>query len=236
MENVVKIPNTGTLPRETREADADEIKLIRSIETGTPSDAPRGSSAVMIVDPDDADKPREHVRSPELRRNGTKLTMAASAVIGAAAGARLLFGEAASETLVNSISQMFTGTFGEIFLRQTLLGALFLAAEFVLGFFALGDLAVWAAPFLYGAGAVLRLAAGSPKLLPGAIICLIGVVMGAAYSADMSGLLLKLTRGGTVYMDTHPQRSYAIGFFGCLAAVILGSILTGALMTVDSVQ
>lgn len=231
MENV--IPNAGALPsgaRDTRGTDPDELGLIDAIETGVPSDAPRTAFPEMTVDPDGADKPREHVRSPELRRNSTKLTMTAAAVIGAAAGARLLFGEAASEPLMNSVSQMFAGTFGEVFLRQTLLGALFLAAEFILGFFAFGDLAVWAAPFLYGSGTVLR-AVGSIRLLPGTLFCLVGVILGAAYSADMSGLLLKLTRGGTVYMDTHPRRAYTLGFLGCLAAVVLGAILMGVLVT-----
>lgn len=222
MENVVKKPNAGALPR-----DNDDH------ETETRADTSRALPAVITVDPDDTydeDKPREHVRSPELRRNGTKLLMAASAAIGTAAGARLLFGEAASETLSASVSRMLTGTFAEVFLRQTFLGALFLAAEFVLGFFAFGDLAVWAAPFLYGAGTVLRLAASSPKLIPGALICLVGVVLGAACSADMSVTLLRLTRGGTVYLDTAPRRSYALAFAGCLAAVVLGAILTGALI------
>ena len=227
MENVVKMPNTGTLPR-----DDDEHGTIRSAETGGSADSPRALPAVITVDPNDTydeDKPREHIRSPELRRNGTKLMMTLSAVIGAAAGARLLFG-GASETLSASVSRMLTGTFAEVFMRQLFLGALFLAAEFVLGFFALGDLAVWAAPFLYGAGTVLRLAASSPKLIPGALVSLVGVVLGAAFSADMSVMLLRLTRGGTVYTDTSPRRSYAVAFAGCLAAVALGSILTGALI------
>ena len=230
MENVVKMPNAGALPR-----DNDEHGAIRPTENDHSADASSTLPAVITVDPDgtyDPDKPLEHLRSPELRRNRTKLMMAVSAVIGAAAGARLLFGDAASETLSASVSRMLTGTFAEVFLRQTFLGALFLAAEFVLGFFALGDLAVWAAPFLYGAGTVLRLAAGSPKLIPGALICLVGIVLGAAFSADMSVMLLRLTRGGTVYMDTHPRRSYAVAFVGCFAAVALGAMITGILMTV----
>ena len=231
MENVVKMSNAGTLPR-------DDDKHVPA-ETAVPADVPRILPAVITVGTDDTydeDKPREHVRSPELRRNGTKLLMAVSAVIGAAAGARLLFGDAASETLSASVSRMLTGTFAEVFLRQTYLGALFLAAEFVLGFFALGDLAVWAAPFLYGAGTVLRSAAVSPKLIPGSLICRVGVVLGAACSADMSVMLLRLTRGGTVYTDTHPRRSYGIAFAGCLAAVILGSIVISALMTANGGQ
>lgn len=175
------------------------------------------------------DKPRNHVRAPELHRNRTKLAMTAAAVIGAAAGARLLFGDT-SEPLMYGVSQTLVGAFGEVFLRQLLLCAAFLAAEFILGFFAFGDLAVWGAPFLYGAGTVLRVAAGTAKMLPGGLFCLAGVVFGAAYSADMSGLLLRLTCGGcTVYMDSRPRRAYVLGFLGCLAAVMLGAILMAVL-------
>lgn len=254
MENVVKMVNPGAIRHEKNapseyfeandineinaSADTDELMLINSIEAGeaekmeTSADKPYEIPAVISDDPN-ADIPREHVRSPELRRHGTKLLMTAAAAVGAAAGARLVFGEEAPKALMNSVSQTLTGTFGEIFLRQTLLGSMFLAAEFVLGFFALGDFAVWIAPFLCGAGTVLRLSAyGSPKLLPGALICLVGVIMGAAYSADMSGLLLKLTKGGTVYMDARPRMSYATGFLGCLVAIVLGSILAGVLANV----
>lgn len=248
MENVVKMVSPGAIRHEKSEtpeyfeaddvdkmntsADTDELMLISTIETGAAAENSREPSVMISVDSDE-DKPRERVRSPELRRHGTKLLMTAAAAVGAAAGARLIFGEEAPESLVNSVSQTLAGTFGAVFLRQTLLGVMFLAVEFILGFFAVGDLAVWIAPFLCGAGTVLRLSAyGLPKLLPGAVICLGGVIMGAAYSADMSGLLLKLTKGGTVYMDAHPRRSYAVGFIGCLAAVILGSILTGILAKV----
>ena len=192
MENIVTMPNAGTLPTEyDREPEPE--------------------------------KTIEHVRNPELHRNGTKLMMSVAALVGAAAGARLLFGE------WESVALTLGETFGEVFLRQTLLGALFLAAEFILGFFAFGDLAVWAAPLLCGAGVTLRIAS-SPKLIPSALFCLVGVVIGAAYSADMSALLLKLTRGGTVYLDTSPRRSYVLGFAGCLAAVMLGALVTSAII------
>lgn len=228
MENVVKMSNRGVLPHEP--ADADELLPIKQIDTEVTVDKPRELPAVLSVETD-ADKPREHVRAPELRRHGSKLLMTAAAAVGAAAGVRLIFGEE-TEALMNSISQTLAGSFGAVFLRQAFLGVIFLGVEFVLGFFAFGDLIVWGAPFLCAAGTVLRLAASSPKLLPGAIVCLGGVVFGAAYSADMSELLLRLTRGGTVYMEARPRRSYAMGFLGCLAAIVLGAILVAILATV----
>lgn len=173
--------------------------------------------------------PREHIRAPELHRHGTKLLMALTAAAGAAAGARLAFwdGSGLSESAMSGISQMLAGTFGAVFLRQTLLGAAFLAVEFVLGFFALGDLLVWSVPFLCAMGGVLQIASGSPLVIVSAIIRIVAVAAGAVYSADMSGLLMRLSRGGTVHMGTRPRRTYALGFLGCFAAAVLSAILAG---------
>lgn len=227
MENTLNIPNRGVLSSATVfTPETDELLSSVSAEAASP-DPPSERSAPIAIEYD-PDEPREHVRAPELHRHGVKLLMAAAAVIGAAAGARLILGGAA-DAFKDGIANAFSGTFWEKFLRQTALSALFLGAEFVLGFFALGDLVIWAAPFFYAMGIVLRLSAGSPKLLFGAVVSLGAVVLGAAYSADMSELLLRLTRGGTVYMEARPRRSYALGFLGCLAACVLGSILTAAL-------
>lgn len=174
------------------------------------------------------DKPAGHVRIPELRRNSALLTMMIASVIGAGAGARIILGGDA-DAVKAAVAQTFSGAFGEIFLRQTIMGAAFLCAEFIFGFFAAGDVLVWAAPFFCASGTVLRLAAGSPKLLPGMLIYLGAVTLGAARSAEMSGLLMRLTQGGTVYLGTRPRRSYALSFLGCFAAVLLGAILTGLL-------
>lgn len=184
---------------------------------------------VLPSEPSAEDMPAEHVRIPELRRNGALLAMMIAAVIGAGAGARIILGGSA-DAVKAAVAQTFSGSFGGIFLRQTILGAAFLCAEFILGFFAAGDVLVWAAPFFCASGTVLRLAAGSPKLLPGILICLGAVTLGAARSAEMSGLLMRLTQGGTVYLGTRPRRSYALSFLGCFAAVLLGAILTGWLV------
>lgn len=208
MENVAKLPNRGALPSESAQPDK-----LGSFETAeTPSEISH-----------------EHVRAPELRRHGTKLLMAFTAAAGAAAGARLAFweGSGLSDIAMNGITQMLAGTFGEVFLHQVLIGAVFLAAEFVLGFFALGDFLVWTAPFFCAMGAVLRVAASSPTKIPSAIVCLIAVTAGAVYSADMSGLLMRLSRGGTVHMGTRPRKTYSLGFLGCFAAVVLSAILAG---------
>ncbi|MDE6728716.1 MAG: hypothetical protein K2J80_12385 [Oscillospiraceae bacterium] len=233
MENTVNIPNRAVLPyAPSFPPDADELLSPEPPEPASPASPPSPTShpehRAPIAIEYDPDEPREHVRAPELHRHGVKLLMAAAAVIGAAAGARLILGDTA-DALKDVIAHTFSGTFWEKFLRQTALSAVFLGAEFVLGFFALGDLVIWTAPFFCAMGIVLRLSAGSPKLLFGAVVSLGAIVLGAAYSADMSELLLRLTRGGTVYMEARPRRSYALGFLGCLAACLLGSILTAAL-------
>lgn len=211
MENAVKNP--------AAEPDEPEYSAPEIFERHSP----------IAIAPAPANKPRAHVRAPELHRHAAKLVMAAAAVIGAAAGARLGFGDSAA-ALRQLAAEVVGGSFGEVFLRQTALGVIFLGAELVIGFFALGDLLVWSAPFFYAAGAVIRLAATSPKLIPGTLISLAAVIFGAAYSAEMSSLLLRLTGGGTVHTGDQPRRALAIEFAGCLAAVLLGAILNAALI------
>lgn len=171
-----------------------------------------------------SEKPREHVRTPALKRHEARLLMTASAAIGAATGIKLVL-EASSTAVV----QTFSASFAESFIRQALLCGIFLAAEFVLGFFAFGDYLVWTMPFLCAAGTVIRISADPPKLLAGGLLCLGAVIFGAAYSADMSRLLLRLSRGGTVHMETCPRRSYALEFTGCLVAALFGSLLISLL-------
>ncbi|MDE6732139.1 MAG: hypothetical protein K2J77_04610 [Oscillospiraceae bacterium] len=175
-----------------------------------------------------ADKPNTHVRVPELHRHAAKLVMAIAALLGAAAGLRLSLGEANAATR-QIIAEASAGTFGAVFLRQLAAGAVFLAAELVLGFFAFGDYLVWSAPFIYTAGAAARLAATSPKQIPGTLIAVAAVILGAAFSSELSSLLLRLTSGGTVHTGDSPRREIAIKFAGCLAAVILAAILNAAL-------
>ncbi len=203
MENVVNAH--GAFPA----ADTDELQLPEPLEAEI--------TAVY------AEEPREHIRSPELHRNGTKLLMLFAAAAGAAMGARLALSSGAAGAVF--------GTFWELFAYRITRGALFLAAELVLGMFALGDLAVWAAPFICAAGTVVRLWGSGAKALPAALVSVVAVTLGAAYSADMSGLLMKLSRGGTVYMETNPRRGFALRLFACLVAVVGAAILDGGLLS-----
>lgn len=226
MENIIDAPlGAGALPQKREEREERE-------EPPALNEPENPQSGEISYPTESTDKPRVHVRSPELRRNSTRLTMAAAAVIGAGAGVRLILADGAANAA--DLAQTLSGSFGEVFLRQTVLSAMFLLAEFILGFFAAGDLIVWTAPFFFASGAVLRLSAGSPKLIPGLLICLAAVTFGAAISADMSGMLWRLTKGGTIYLDDRPRRAYAISFLGCLAASAAGALLVAGLIVVSS--
>ncbi len=225
MENVVKITNAGALPVENLpEEPIAEIETTGEVKPEEPHNEAEIFEEVSI---ENSDKPIEHVRSPELRRRGSKLIMTFAAAVGAAAAARLALTDSAA---LQAVSQSFSGTFGAIFLRQTAFGAVFLSAELLLGFFALGDFLVWALPFLCASGTVLRLFAnGSPKPIAGSVICVGAVIFGAAFSAEMSSLLMRLSRGGTVHLGESPRAAFSFKILGCFAAVLLGAILTAAL-------
>lgn len=225
MESAVKITNAGALPAENPPKDPPENQ-IREIET-TGEVKPEETPDQADLTAEAEDKPIEHVRSPELRRHGSKLIMTFTAAVGAAAAVRLALTDGAA---LKTVSETFSGTFGTIFLRQTAFGAAFLIAELLLGFFVPGDLLVWCVPFLCAAGTVLRLFAyGSPKPIAGCVICVGAVILGAAFSAEMSALLKRLTRGGTVHLGESPRSAFLFKIMGCFAAVLLGAVLTAAL-------
>lgn len=219
MEAVINSQNISTAEPPAESADESIIEHSLGEANKTPI------TAVIET----TEKPREHVRTPALKRHSARLLMTTAAAIGAAAGARLAFGLPVSAAF-NEVSQSLSGDFSTVFFGQVILSVIFLGAEFILGFFAFGDVLVWTAPFLCAAGTVLRIAAATPKLLPGALLCLGAVVFGAAYSADMSGLLFRLSRGGTVHMEACPRRSYAFSFLGCLTAAVLGALLAAFLV------
>lgn len=171
-----------------------------------------------------------HVRAPEIRRNGMMILMVFSAVIGAAVGAALAFSKNADIAALE-LAETAEGGFAEVFLRRLALSAVFLAAEYLLGYFALGDFLVWAAPMLCGMGLGLRLTAfGEWSLLPSAILTLAAVVLGGVLSANFSQSIMRLLRGGTVYLDSSPRRSLTLGFLGFLAMAAAAAIYEGIIL------
>lgn len=221
MENVVEMPrNRGVMPKiepntvitYERESDDDDNELQIPVELTDALSASESKS--------ESDKPYSHVRAPEIRRGGSRILMAVAGACGAAAGAAMMF--------TGNAVELMPGGFGEVFIGRLAVGAVILAAEFILGFFAFGDWLVWIAPLCYGMGCGLRLcSAGNWALLIGVAFSLLGVIFAAARSADFSQLLLKLSRGGTVYMESSPRKSYAVSLLGYTTLVMTGALVEG---------
>lgn len=228
MENIVNIPhNRGALPRDN--ADYEELQITDSVNEPEEREGnePHESSAAETDKPEDT-LVYTHVRTPELHRSGTRILMGFTAVCGAVAGAVTAFSGNADPAVLEALSKSLTGEFGTLFTRSAIIGAAFLAAEFILGFFALGDWLVWILPLCYAMGTALRVAAsGTGVLLPSAAAGICAVAFAAATSAAFSQTLLRLSKGGTVYLDTSPRRSYALAFFGYAVIIAAAAVYEG---------
>lgn len=219
MENVVEMPrNRGVMPK--IEPNAVITYERESTDDDDELQIPAELTDVLHETESESDKPYQHVRAPEIRRGGSRILMAVAGACGAAAGAVMMF--------TGNTVEFTLGEFGEVFFGRLAVGAIMLAAEFLLGFFAFGDWLVWSVPMLCGIACGLRLCAvGNWASFIGAAFTLIGVIFAAARSADFSQLLLKLSRGGTVYMESSPRRSYANSFLGYSALVMAGAFAEG---------
>lgn len=235
MEDTVDLRNKGVLPEnpsdnnEARQIHEESAASANIIKTSQISD----TSELTLDISDEPEYPHEykHVRSPELKRSEQIVLMTAAAVCGAAGGVILaLSGKADPKALEKLIDGSLNG-FGSIFFQRTLIGALFLAVEYLLGFFALGDLFVWLSPLVYTLGTAFRITAlRSWVLLPSGIVGVIAVIMGAALSSSFSNSLMRLSSGGTVYIESSPKQKFTVSFLGCLAAVIAAAIYEGAIL------
>lgn len=224
MENIVNLPrNRGALPRDN--ADYEELQITDSVNLPEEYEPPEPAA--------ETDKPEDlpvytHVRAPELRRSGTRILMGLTAVCGAVSGAVIAFSGNADPAAFDALSESLVGEFGELFLRSVIIGGAFLAAELILGFFALGDWLVWILPLCYAMGTALRVAAlGTGVLLPSAAARICAVTFAAATSAAFSQTLLRLSKGGTVYLDTSPRRNYALAFFGYAVIIAAAAVYEG---------
>lgn len=174
-----------------------------------------------------------HVRSPGLRRSEQMILMSAAAVCGAVGGVLLaLSGNFSDPEITQKLIDNTLSGFGSIFLQRVMLGALFLGIEYLLGFFALGDLFVWSSPLAYSLGTAFRVTMLKEWiLLPSAIVSTVAVIFGAALSSGFSYALMRLSSGGTVYLESSPKQKLTVSFLGCLAAVIAAAIYEGAVLS-----
>lgn len=169
-------------------------------------------------------------RRSHTRRSGTLVVMAVSAICGAIGGIIISQNSAVSAAVSQTLSQ----SFAQVFAARLSVGAALLAVEFVLGFFALGDLFVWTVPLISGLGLSLRVAAEKMwSLLPSSLIMLGVTAFAAAVSAGFSQMLMSISRGGTVHLGSSPRRVYVLNFLGYLAAITACALYEGIILNVN---
>ncbi len=234
MENTVgtaavpKRKNAGALPLGERGLSGRSAPQSKAPDNNAPNTEPLPREAP-------SDKPAEqavrHVRRPAVKRNGTLLLMLLCAVCGAAAGAAGIFSGAwgAESGFMFFRSESFLG----VFLTRLAFGGAFLLAEYILGFSALGDWLVWSVPLLCGMSTAVSFTAADSAawLLPSAGAVLAAAVFGAAASADFSVMLLRIARGGNVFMHEKAAREYSLKFVGYIAAVVFAGLYEAAIKT-----
>ncbi len=242
---VSNIQNRGVLPIDTVEsqlsAPAELTELSRDFSApAAPADhaepaghaAHAAHAALEAAAVSSEELPQEeytHVRYPRARRSSTLIVMSLSALCGVIGGIVISRTADVSAEMAKSLA----APFGKIFLERTLLGAALLGAEFILGFFALGDLLVWIVPLAAGLGLSLRVAATKAWiLLPSSILLLFITAFGAAVSAGFSETLMTIARGGTVHLGSSPRKIFALNFLGYLAAVIACALYEGIILNV----
>lgn len=217
MENVIDF-TSGTIP-ETRADKSEPVSVTEIIIDG---------EAVDVTDEPELPKEYSHVRSPELRRGAAKILMSLAAVLGTAAGITAvltgIFGESAAKLL----SERLSGGFVEVFGTRLLINASCLAAEFFLGFFALGDILVWIVPLFLGLGAGLTLsAAWSGALLPsylGTLVCgIVGAVLSSGFSEELRGF----ANGTSRRSDDSPAKKFLARFAALLGGMALAAFYEG---------
>lgn len=226
MENIVNtVQNHGALPM-----DYEELQLTDRLGIPEETDRTDEISSDAVSDKQAAmTHVYNHVRTPELRRSGTRILMGLTALCGAVSGAVIAFSGSADPDAFHKLSASLAGEFGGLAVHSVIIGAAFLAAELLLGFFALGDWLVWVLPLCYAMGTVLKVTAtGTVVLLPSAAAGICAVTFAAATSAAFSQTLLRLSKGGTVYLDSSPQKNYILAFLGYTVIIAAAAIYEGA--------
>lgn len=241
MEDAVRSHSRGVLPADMSPALPKSTAAIRDTpDVLNEHTEEHADDAIIELSPDDlpasyetAEYPHEytHVRSPELRRGEYIILMSAAAVCGAVGGVILALSGKAEPSALLKIREDLSSGFWSIFTGRLIIGTVFLLAEYILGFFALGDLFVWAAPLCCALGLSLRIASTqSWILLPSAIVTITAVTVGAAASSGFSRALMRLSRGGTVHLESSPRQKFTVNFLGYLAAIIAAAIYEGAIL------
>ncbi len=223
MENVI---NTMRVPQEDKH---EPVPPPDSIPEINPEPVPTEAA-------EETDKPVRRVRQPLLRRRGNLLLMGLASVCGAVCGAVMIFGGADFSALSQAFIMKAEGSFLSFFLSRFIYGGIFLLAEYVLGYFALGEWVVWTVPLCCGMGTALNLAASAEGasgwlLLPSAAMTSALAAFGADASGDMSALLLRIAAGksGNYVMSESAAKDYTVRFLGYVVILALAGLYDGAI-------
>ena len=169
-------------------------------------------------------------RSPFLRRHGRLLMMLALTAAGIALGAAVMALPQRGDLSAAAIAST-EGSFLRLMLLRLLQTGAILAAEYTVGYFALGGWLVWAAPLTAGLGTGLSAAYMCASGEAGLMLLLIPSAVGGAAlcgfaanaSAEFSELLLRLVTGNknSIVMTGSSSRAYTLRF-GVYLSILLG--------------
>ena len=192
--------------------------------------------------PETSDPPRA-VRRSYRRRNGIPPMYTLTAVAGLIAGVLAAASLPAGADLSGNIL-FCSGSFLEILLKKLAWSGVFLLAEYICGFFALGRLLVWLVPLVCGLGtgaalgaAFLLNGADALWMVPGCAVCTAVIVFSAKTSAEMSAQLLRLvsTNKNSIVSTSPAAGEYTLRFLVSLA-ILSACAIAGAALRMSAIS
>lgn len=179
-----------------------------------------------------AEQAQESAHSAPRVERRTSVALWLAAVCGVAGGIIAAGAGGSADTLLCSGG----GSFLALFLDRLLYCGAFLLAEYLLGFFALGEWVAWLVPLLCGLGAgysavgLLGIKGGGLLLVPAAL-SLVCVVFGAAKAERFSAQLLRVVSGSRtgIVLTNGSLRDYTTGYFGCAVLAVISALIEAAI-------
>ncbi len=218
MENVIDF-TSGNIPEKNTDK-SEKVEITEIIVDGE----------VVDTVPESSEEPKEytHVRSPELKKRAEKIFMTAVSLLGTAAAALAAVTGVFGEKPAAALYEKYSAGFGGVFSGELLINCGCLAAEFILGFFAFGDLLVWLVPLFLGLGTGLTFVSfWQPSLLPSAAAVLLCGSFGAAFSSEFSVMLRDFSGGRSVRTEDFPAAAYSARFIVLLVGMLLSAAYEG---------
>lgn len=181
-----------------------------------------------------AEKPRAY-SAPAVRQTSTAALWLA-ALCGLAGGMAAVAVGGEGFSAADTVMGCAEGSFLSMFVSRLAYCAVFLGAEYLLGFFALGEWLLWIVPLLCGLGTGFSAAAlfgekGWGALLCPALLTVATTVAGAVRAERFSAQLLRVVSGSRtgIVLTDGSVRGYTAGYLGCLALAVLTAIIEAAI-------